>query len=328
MMKCIEIRDQKLVLTERPVPEIKSGEVLVKVYAAGVNRPDLLQRKGLYPPPPGVTDIPGLEIAGEIVKGRGKGKKVCALVSGGGYAGFCAVPEGQCLPLPKGMDFTTAAGIPETFFTVWANLVDIGKIKKGDSVLIHGGASGIGTTAIQVARTFGAKVFVTAGTGEKCKACKILGAHLAINYKTQDFVAEILKATRDKGVDIVLDMIGGDYVPRNLEILASGGRHISIAMQHGRKAEIDIFSIMSKRLTLTGSTLRPRSVEEKTAIADALHKNIWHRLDRKRGLFALLSRKRILPVIDRVFDLKDAQAAHAYLEAGAHVGKVILNIYV
>jgi putative PIG3 family NAD(P)H quinone oxidoreductase len=331
-MKCIEIKDKQLALTERPIPKPKAGEVLVKVYAAGVNRPDIMQRKGLYPPPEGVTDIPGLEIAGEIaergwgVKTLKNGQGVCALVAGGGYAEYCIVPEAQCLPIPKRMDFITAAGIPETFFTVWANLFDIGRLRKGETVLIHGGASGIGTTAIQMARAVGAKVFVTAGSDEKCRACKKLGAHLAINYVTDDFVAEALAATKDKGVDLILDMIGGDYIPRNLQALAVGGRHISIAVQHGRTAEIDILQVMQKRLTLTGSTLRPRSVAEKGAIAAALHKNIWPLLHRKNAFFSLFCKKRITPVIDKVFPLAEAQAAHDYLESGVHTGKVILRV--
>lgn len=315
-MKCIEIVNQRLILAERTVPKIKAGEVLVKVHAAGVNRPDLLQRKGLYPPPAGVTDIPGLEISGEIVKGPGKGKKVCALVSGGGYAEYCAVPAKQCLPLPKGMDFVTAAGIPETFFTVWTNLFDRGHLKKGETILIHGGASGIGTTAIQIARAFGTKVFVTARSDQKCAACRKLGAALAINYRTHDFVAETLKATKDAGVDVVLDMVGGDYLPRNLRTLRPGGRHVSIAVQGGRTAQLDIVQVMSKRLILTGSTLRPRPPEDKAAIAKALYKNVW----------PLLNKKKLAPVIDKVFPFKDAQLAHDYLEAGAHVGKVILRV--
>ena len=285
-MKCIEISNERLVLAERPVPKTKWGEVLVKVHAAGVNRPDILQRKGMYPPPEGVTDIPGLEIAGEIVKGEGlfgsgKGRKVCALVSGGGYAEYCAVPAKQCLPLPKGMDFVTAAGIPETYFTVWTNLFDRGQLKKGETVLVHGGASGIGTTAIQIAKAFGAKVFVTAGSDEKCKACKKLGASLAINYKTQDFVTEVLKASKE-GVDVVLDIIGGDYLPRNLNVLKPGGRHVSIAVQGGLMAQLDIIQVMRKRLILTGSTLRPRSLEDKAAIAKALFKNVWPLLNSKK----------------------------------------------
>ncbi len=315
-MKAIEIRDQKLFLTERPMPRMKSGEVLVKVHAAGVNRPDILQRKGLYPPPPGITDIPGLEIAGEIVRGPGKGRKICALLAGGGYAEYCAVPAAQCLPLPRRMDLATAACIPETFFTVWTNLFDRGGIKKDETVLIHGGASGIGTTAIQMARAAGATVFVTAGSDARCRACRKLGAQLAINYKTQDFVAEVLRNTKNEGVDVVLDMVGGDYLSRNLQVLSTGGRHVSIAMQGGRTATLDIFQVMSKRLILTGSTLRARSVADKAAIAKALHKNIW----------PLLNTGKIKPVIDKVFSLKDAQAAHDYLENESHVGKVVLII--
>ena len=315
-MQCIEIRDQRLVPVERPIPKAKPGEVLVKVHAAGINRPDLLQRKGLYPPPAGVTDIPGLEIAGVIARGPKKGQKICALVAGGGYAEYCVVPAAQCLPLPKGMDFVTAAGIPETFFTVWTNLYDRGQLKKGETVLIHGGSSGIGTTAIQMAKAFGAKVIVTAGSDKKCKACKKLGAQLAINYKTQDFVAEVMKGTKDTGVDVVLDMVGGDYLPRNLKTLKTGGRHVSIAMQKGRTAQLDIFQVMSKRLILTGSSLRPRSVKDKGAIAKALYKAVW----------PLLGRGKIKPVVDKVFPFKNAQEAHEYLEAGAHVGKVILKV--
>jgi NADPH2:quinone reductase len=315
-MKCIEISNQRLVLAERPVPKIKAGEVLVKVHAAGVNRPDVLQRKGLYPPPAGVTDIPGLEIAGQIIEGPGKGKKVCALVSGGGYAEYGVVPAKQCLPLPKGMDFETAAGIPETYFTVWTNLFDRGQLKKGETILIHGGSSGIGTTAIQIAKAFGAKVFVTAGSDEKCRVCKKLGASVAINYKTRDFVTETMKATKDAGVDVILDMVGGDYLPRNLRVLKAGGRHISIAVQGGRVAQLDIVQVMSKRLILTGSTLRLRPPADKAAIAKAVYKNIW----------PLLNRKKIAPVIDKFFALEDAQKAHEYLDTGAHVGKVILRL--
>jgi NADPH2:quinone reductase len=315
-MKCIEISNERLVVAERPVPKIKWGEVLVKVHAAGVNRPDILQRKGLYPPPPGASDIPGLEIAGEIVQGRGKGKKVCALVSGGGYAEYCAVPVKQCLPLPKGFDYVTAAGIPETYFTVWTNLFDRGQLKKGETILIHGGASGIGTTAIQISKSFGAKVIITAGSDAKCKACKKLGASVAINYKEQEFVAAVLKATKGEGVDVVLDMLGGAHVLRNLKILKAGGRHVSIAMMGGRIAEVDIAQVMAKRLILTGSTLRPRSLADKAAIAKALYKNVWK----------LLNRGKIAPVIDKVFALEDAQAAHEYLDTGVHVGKVILTL--
>lgn len=321
-MTVVTIVDQKLVTESRAVPSPRAGEVLVRVRAAGVNRPDLLQRRGLYPPPAGVTDIPGLEISGDVaaigsgVTGIKTGQKICALVAGGGYAEYCIVPAVQCLPVPKNLGWIAAAGIPETFFTVWTNLFDHGKLTKGDRVLVHGGASGIGTTAIQFARSFGAKVYVTAGTDEKCNACRKLGAHGAINYKNQDFVAEIMKATDDKGVDVVLDMVGGDYIGRNLKILAPGGRHVSIAMQRGRTAEVDIFQIMSKRLVMTGSTLRAQTVSAKGKIAKALKKHIW----------PLVTRKRISPVVDQVFGLEDAQAAHDYLEAGKHFGKVILRV--
>jgi NADPH:quinone reductase len=312
-MKAIVIENEKLVIAERPVPRPKKGEALVRVFAAGINRPDLLQRKGLYPPPPGITDIPGLEIAGEIA---GTKKQVCALVAGGGYAEYCIVPKAQLLPLPKGFDFKRAAALPETFFTVWRNLVDIGGLKKGETVLIHGGASGIGTTAIQIAKQLGARVIVTAGNAAKCGSCRKLGAALAINYRADDFVAETMKFTQNTGVDLVLDMVGGDYVARNLKVLKTGGRHVSIAMQNGRRAEVDIFEIMSKRLTLTGSTLRAQPVKVKGEIAAALRRKIW----------PLLAAKKIRPVIDRVFTLEHAQAAHDYLEAGHHVGKVVLTL--
>lgn len=321
-MKAAFIRDQKLVIENVALPLPKAGEVLVRVRAAGVNRPDLLQRRGLYPPPAGVTDIPGLEISGDVVLlGSGvtsvkTGQKICALVAGGGYAEYCTVPAVQCLPLPKNLGWLAAAGIPETFFTVWTNLFDRGQLTKGDRILIHGGASGIGTTAIQMAKAFGAKVYVTAGTDSKCAACLKLGAHRAINYKTQDFAAEIMRETDGKGVDIILDMVGGDYIARNLEILAPAGRHVSIAMQRGRTAEINIFQIMSKGLILTGSTLRPQSTSAKGKIAKALKKNIW----------PFITRKRITPVIDRIYSLDEAQAAHDYLEAGQHFGKVILRV--
>ncbi len=318
-MKAIEIQNQRLVLTERPIPKPKKGEILVRVRAAGCNRPDILQRRGLYPPPAGITDIPGLEIAGEIAassKKFKKGQKVCALVAGGGYAEYCLVPEEQILPLPKGFDFIKAAALPETFFTVWTNLFDRGHLKTGETLLVHGGASGIGTTAIQVAKAFGAKVIATAGTETKCRACKKLGAALAINYKSQDFVDEALKFTKNKGVDVVLDMVGGDYVARNLKVLALGGRHVSIAMQKGRSAEMDIFQVMSKRLILTGSTLRARSAKEKSVIAKALLKKVW----------PLLDRKKIKPVIDKTFPLARAEDALNYLDSGQHVGKIVLTI--
>lgn len=319
-MAAVEVQKQKLVMTKRPVLKPERGEVLVRVRAAGVNRPDLLQRKGLYPPPPGITDIPGLEIAGDIVAtGTGvklkPGQRVCALVAGGGYAEYCVVPAVQCLPVPKGLDYLKAAALPETFFTVWTNLVDRATLKKSETILIHGGASGIGTAAIQVARALGAKIFVTVGSDKKTAACKKLGASAVINYKTQDFVQQIARLTKNHGVDVVLDMVGGDYIPRNLACLGTGGRHVSIAMQRGRTAELDIFQVMSKRLVLTGSTLRARPVADKGKIARALQARIW----------PLIEKKRIIPVIDKTFALKDAQKAHDYLEAGQHVGKVMLT---
>lgn len=321
-MKAAAVHDHALVTETRPVPKPAAGEVLVRVAAAGVNRPDILQRKGLYPPPAGISDIPGLEIAGEVaalgkgVTGLKKGTKVCALVAGGGYAEYCVVPAVQCLPVPKGMDMVTAAGLCETHFTVWTNLFDRGQLKKGESVLIHGGASGIGTTAIQVAKSFGAKVYVTASTDDKGKACVKLGATAAINYRQKDFVAEVMTLTDNRGVDVVLDMVGGDYVARNLKTLAPYGRHVSIAMQKGRTVEVDLFQIMSKRLVMTGSTLRPQPVSVKGEIAKALKKNIW----------PLVARKKIRCVIDSVYTLDEAQKAHEHLEVGNHVGKVILKV--
>lgn len=314
--------EKALAVMSRPVPKPGRGEVLVKVHAAGINRPDILQRKGLYPPPPGITDIPGLEIAGEIVaigsgvKGFKKGARICALVAGGGYAEYCVVPFQQCLSIPGKLNFIEAAALPETFFTVWRNMIVFGGLKKGETVVIHGGSSGIGTTAIQVAKQFGAIVFTTAGSDEKCAACKKLGAKFAVNYKQKDFVAEILKETNNKGVDLVLDMVGGDYVPRNLKILAPHGRHVSIAMQHGRTAEIDLSQIISKNLTLTGSALRPQSPAVKGEIARALKKYIW----------PLIAKKKIKPVTDLTFKLDAAQDAHTYLESSAHIGKVILKV--
>lgn len=318
-MKALEIQDQKLVMTNRPLPKVMKGHVLVHVHAAGINRPDLLQRKGLYPPPPGITDIPGLEIAGDIIAVGADvklktGQKVCALVSGGGYAEYCTVPAVQCLPMPHGLSYAEAACLPETFFTVWTNLIDRGNLKKGETILIHGGASGIGTTAIQTARALGARVFVTIGSDKKSTVCKKLGAHHVINYKKRDFVEDILHHTKNKGIDVVLDMVGGDYIPRNLKCLKTGGRHVSIAMQRGRTAELDIFQVMSKRLILTGSTLRARSIADKGDIAKALLKNIW----------PLIEKKKIKPVIDKTFSLQNAQKAHDYLEAGNHVGKIVL----
>jgi len=321
-MQAIEIVDKQLTPATRPLPNPQAGEVLVKVMAAGVNRPDVLQRKGHYPPPKGASDIPGLEISGIIVAlGRGVtglkiGQRVCALVAGGGYAEYCTAPAPQCLPVPKGFDFVAAAGLPETHFTVWTNLFDRGLLKKGETLLVHGGSSGIGTTAIQVAKNFGAKVFVTAGSDEKCAACLELGATAAFNYKTQDFEAEVMTATKGHGVDVVLDMVGGDYIPRNLKCLAPYGRHVSIATQKGKQVEVDLTQLMTKRLVMTGSTLRPQPVAVKGAIAKALKKNIWPKLEKKK----------ISVIIDRIFPLAEAQAAHEHLDSGGHIGKVILAV--
>jgi len=321
IMKAVEIvhpgPDGALQMTERPVPEPGDGEVLIKTAAAGVNRPDIVQRMGKYDPPPGISDLPGLEVSGTIVAGDGKiGAPVCALLAGGGYAEYCVAPVAQCLPVPQGFSFEEAAGIPETFFTVWRNLLDIGAFQKGERVLVHGGSSGIGTTAIQMIKAFGGKVYATAGSDEKCEACERLGADLAINYKTQDFVALIDKATEGAGVDIVLDMVGGDYVLKNLSCLAENGRHINIAMLHGKEAEIDIFKIMRRRLTLTGSVLRQRPLEEKAAIADALAEHVW----------PLLESGQIKPSLFKIFTLDQAADAHALMESSVHIGKIILHV--
>lgn len=296
--------------------------MLIRVAAAGVNRPDLAQRQGRYPPPPGVTDIPGLEVAGAIeAVGAGvdawrAGDGVCALVSGGGYAEYCVAPAVQCLPVPRGCSWVEAAAIPETFFTVWSNVFERGRLAAGESLLVHGGASGIGTTAIQLARAFGARVFATAGTPEKCAACERLGAERAINYRTEDFVAVVMEATAGRGVDVVLDMVGGAYVSRNLEVLAMDGRLIQIAFLAGARTEIDLASLMRKRITFTGSLLRPRTTAEKGAIARALREHVW----------PLLEEGRVRPVIHRTFPLREAAAAHAELERGAHVGKIVLTL--
>ena len=288
-MKAVEIQKpgppDVLVLGERPKPSPAAGEVLVKVAAAGVNRPDVMQRLGHYPPPPGISDIPGLDIAGIIeavgadVRDWRVGDRVCALVAGGGYAEYCVAPAPQCLPVPKNMDFVHAAAIPETFFTVWTNVFERGRLKAGESLLVHGGTSGIGTTAIQLARALGSRVFATAGSAEKCAACERLGAERAINYRDEDFVAVAKQLTDGKGVDVVLDMVGGDYFPRNMEALAMDGRLVSIAVLNGVKATINLITMMQRRLTLTGSTLRARPVAEKGAIAAALRARVWPLLD-------------------------------------------------
>ncbi len=308
--------------TERPRPEPELGEILVKVAAAGVNRPDCMQRAGGYAPPPGASDIPGLEVAGSIVAlGDGVaewnlGDEVCALVSGGGYAEYCVVPAPQALPLPRDFDMTRAAAVPETYFTVWTNVFERGRLDGGERFLIHGGASGIGTTAIQLGVAFGARVFATAGTAEKCAVCEELGAERAINYREEDFVAVIGELTGGEGVDLIVDMVGGDYLERNLAALAIEGRLVQIALQHGTSAEINVLPLMVKRLTFTGSTLRPRTVEQKAAIATALLENVW----------PLLNEGRVGPVMDSTFPLAEAAQAHARMESGAHIGKIVLTV--
>jgi putative PIG3 family NAD(P)H quinone oxidoreductase len=301
---------------ERPVPEPGGSEVLIRVEAAGVNRPDVMQRLGFYPPPPGAPSILGLEVAGTIVGGDRDGERVCALVAGGGYAQYCVAPEGQCLPVPAGFSMVEAAALPETFFTVWTNLFQRGGAKAGDAVLVHGGTSGIGTTAILLGKAFGLTVIVTAGSPEKCARALEIGAAYAIDYKAQDFVDEVRRITGGAGVAVVLDMVGGDYIPRNLACLAEEGRHVSIAAQRGPKVEIPIWNVMRKRLTLTGSTLRARSVAFKAALADELRREVWPHLDAGR----------IRPVIHAVFPLTEAAGAHRLMDSGDHVGKIVLEV--
>ena len=311
-----------LVPVTRPVPRPAAGEVLVRVAAAGVNRPDVLQRKGGYPPPPGAPSIPGLEIAGEVVAlGEGVpvlavGQPVCALLAGGGYAEYAVAPAGQCLPVPAVLSMTEAAAIPETLFTVWTNLFERGYAAEGDTVLVHGGTSGIGTMAIALCTIFGVAIIVTAGSDEKCAAARALGADHAINYKANDFVEEAKRITGGRGVQVVLDMVGGDYLPRNLQCLSEDGRHVSIAVQRGAIAEIPIFDIMRRRLTLTGSTLRPRGREFKALVTDELVRTVW----------PFVEAGRLRPVIDRIFPLAEAAAAHARMEAGDHLGKIVLTM--
>jgi NADPH2:quinone reductase len=307
---------------QRPVPQPGEGEVLVKVAAAGVNRPDVLQRMGHYPPPKGVTDIPGLELAGEIVAlGSGVkrwkvGDKVTALVAGGGYAEYCVVPEPQALPVPAGFSMTEAAAMPETFFTVWHNVFERGALKSGESILIHGGSSGIGTVAIMLAKAFGARVFATAGSAEKCDACKKLGADVAINYKTEDFVAVVKAATDNAGVNVILDMVGGDYVDRNYQCAAVDGRIVQIAFLNSPKATVDFRPMLQKRLTHTGSGLRPRSVADKGKMARAMEDKVW----------PLLNAGKVRPVIDSTFPLAEAAKAHARMESSQHIGKIVLTL--
>jgi putative PIG3 family NAD(P)H quinone oxidoreductase len=312
---------EELAMVERPVPRPGSNEVLIKVAGAGVNRPDILQRRGLYPPPPGAPDILGLEIAGTVVEaGRDAehllGQQVCALVAGGGYAQYCAAPAGTCLPIPAGLSLIEAAAMPETLFTVWVNLFERGFAADGDWVLVHGGTSGIGTMAIALGKLFGLHLIVTCGSDQKCARALDLGATAAVNYREQDFVEVAQRLSGGKGVNVVLDMVGGDYVPRNLQALAEEGRHVSIAFQRGAKAELAIPDVMRRRLTLTGSTLRPRSVEFKTIVADEIARTVWPYVEGGR----------LKPVIDSSFPLSEAAAAHARMEAGDHVGKIVLEV--
>jgi len=312
---------EELAVVERPVPRVGAGEVLIQVAAAGVNRPDILQRRGLYPPPPGAPDILGLEIAGTVVEaGEGAGtligKKVCALVAGGGYAEYCVAPAGTCFVVPEVLSLAEAAAMPETLFTVWVNLFERGYAAEGDAVLVHGGTSGIGTMAIALGNLFNLKVIVTCGSDEKCARALELGAAAAINYRTQDFAAEVKSFTEGRGVAVVLDMVGGDYLPRNLASLADEGRHVSIAFQRGAKGEVLLPDVMRRRLTLTGSTLRPRSVEFKTMVADEITRTVWPYVEGGR----------LKPVIDSIFPLDRAAEAHARMEAGEHVGKIVLEV--
>jgi len=325
-MTAIEIREpggpEVLVPTRRPVPEPGAGEVLVKLAAAGVNRPDVLQRQGGYPPPPGASDIPGLEIAGGVVglgpgvTGLAIGDQVTALVSGGGYAEYCTAPAPQCLPNPDGLSPVEAACLPETFFTVWTNVFDRGGLRAGEAFLVHGGSSGIGTAAIQMAKAFGARVFATAGSAEKCRACEKLGAERAINYREEDFVQVIKQATGKKGVDVILDMVGGDYVQRNISALAPDGRLCYIAFLGGSKVEVDLLPMMLKRITISGSTLRARSVDFKGAIAGHLRDRVWPRI----------AAGEIEPVVHATFPLAEAAGAHRLMESSAHIGKIALTL--
>lgn len=325
-MRAIEITrpggPEVLHTAQRPVPVAAAGEVLIEVATAGVNRPDVLQRKGGYAPPPGASDIPGLEVAGTIialgaqVTGWKIGDEVCALVTGGGYAEFVTAPAVQCLPVPRGLTLEQAASLPETFFTVWINVFQRGGLKNDESLLVQGGSSGIGVTAIQMARAFGHRVFVTAGTAEKCAQCEKLGATRAINYRSEDFVAIIKDLTAGRGVDVILDMVGGDYVPRELACLADDGRLSLIAFLGGSKTSLDMTDILRRRLTITGSTLRPRPIEVKAGIARALREKVW----------PLIESGKIRPVIYRTFALDDAAAAHALMESSEHVGKIMLRV--
>lgn len=325
-MKAVEIAQpgppDVLRSCERPMPEPRQGEVLIKVHAAGVNRPDVIQRMGHYPVPPGASDLPGLEIAGEIVDGDmsgtgfRKGDRVCALLQGGGYAEYCAAPVRQCLPIPKGLTFIEAASLPETFFTVWSNVFDRARLAGQETILVQGGTSGIGVAAIQLAAAFGHRVFATAGSEDKCRACEELGASRAINYRAEDFVEVVKAETGGRGVDVILDMVGGIYVPRELECLADDGRLAIIALLGGSKATVDLGQVLRRRLTITGSTLRPRSVAFKADIAAKLQAHVW----------PLLETQKVKPVIYRVFPLKEAVQAHVLMETSTHIGKIVLQV--
>jgi NADPH2:quinone reductase len=324
-MRCMEVPTpggpEAFQVGERPMPVPAPHEVLIEVQAAGINRPDCFQRAGFYPPPPGASDLPGLEVAGVVVavgnqaQGVAIGDKVCALVPGGGYADYCTAPAALCLPWPKGFDAIQAAALPETFFTVWSNVFDRAAIQPGESLLVQGGSSGIGTTAIQLAHALGHPVYATAGSDEKCAACVQLGADRAINYKTEDFTAVIKELTQKRGVDVILDMVGGDYIPRELKALADDGRIVLIAFLGGSKAQVDLAEVMRRRLVITGSTLRPRSVEFKAAIAQQLRQKVW----------PLLDQGKITPVIHATFPLTEVAQAHALMESSAHVGKIVLT---
>jgi NADPH:quinone reductase len=309
---------------ERAAPAAAAGELLIRVAASGVNRPDVLQRKGLYPVPPGASDLPGLEVAGEVISGDAAalaaagisiGDRVCALVAGGGYAELCVAPVGQCLPVPQGFSDIEAASLPETFFTVWSNVFERARLQPGETLLVQGGTSGIGVTAIQLAKAFGARVIATAGSDDKCAACVSLGADHAINYRTHDFVAEVKRVTDGRGADVILDMVAGDYIARELQCLADDGRIALIAVQGGTVAQIDAGAVLRRRLTITGSTLRPRSVAFKAAIAKALRQQVWPWLDAGR----------VKPVIHQVFPAAQAAEAHALMESNQHIGKLVLT---
>ena len=325
-MKAVQIREpggpDVLEVTEQPDPVPGPGELLVSVRAAGVNRPDCLQRQGAYPPPPGASDIPGLEIAGEVVavgegaKAYSIGDKVCALVPGGGYAELCTVHESNALPVPDGFSFAEAAAVPETYFTVWHNVFQRGGLQPGETLLVHGGSSGIGTTAIQLAKAFGSSVIATAGSVEKCQACLDLGADRAVNYREEDFVEAVREATDGKGANVILDMVGGDYISRNYDAAAIEGRVVQIAFLRGRMAEADFSKLMLKRLVHTGSTLRARSVDFKASIADELRHQVW----------PLLEKRSVTPVMDTLLPLEQAAAAHQRMEDGQHIGKIVLEL--